>query len=81
MSKEPSYVRCIKPNDSKQAGTKSSLFSVIRLKQAFYCEVQSKEVSDSIETVALGYQRYVYLLYFTHSKQMLKNNLVVQRSD
>lgn len=25
MSKEPSYVRCIKPNDSKQAGTKSIL--------------------------------------------------------
>lgn len=25
MSKEPSYVRCIKPNDSKQAGTKSTL--------------------------------------------------------
>lgn len=28
MSKEPSYVRCIKPNDSKQSGMISSPFSV-----------------------------------------------------
>lgn len=38
MSKEPSYVRCIKPNDSKQAGMKSSL--------VFKCLLKYKAKTD-----------------------------------
>lgn len=41
MSKEPSYVRCIKPNDSKQAGMKS-FFSTVSCSSTMLHSVSKK---------------------------------------